>query len=243
MAKLFDTLIRNTFFSKKKNLLSLDEPFKVLENLLKKHKITGIIDAGASHGRISRRLLRSFPEASLYAFEPNPLYENTLNQLAKDDSRFFPNFIALSDHKGYSDLRITESPGITSLYKPGKFLKEFDSHGSALRCTKTIEVMPLDDWVKENGNHDIQIIKLDIQGAELLALRGAQNILENSVLAVYTEILFNPLYDGGALYSEIDLYLREQEFVLYDIFKPKYNSTGLLMWGNAIYIHGKKLYE
>jgi len=242
MAKLFDTLIRNTFFSKKKNLLSLDEPYKVLENLLKKHKITGIIDAGASHGRISRRLLKFFPEATIYAFEPNPLYENTLNQLAEDNSRFFPNFIALSDHKGYSDLRITESPGITSLYKPGKFLKELDSHGSALRSTKKVEVVTLDEWLREKGEPAIQLIKLDIQGSELKALQGSEGELRSSVLAIYTEILFNPLYDGGALYSEIDLYLRELEFVLYDIFKPKYNSNGLLMWGNAIYIHSKRLH-
>lgn len=242
MAKLFDNLVRNTIFAKKNNLLSLDEPYKVLENLLKKHKITGIIDAGASHGRISRRLLKIFPEASVYAFEPNPLYEKTLNQFAREDKRFFPHYCALSDHKGYADLRITESPGITSLYKPGKFLKEFDSHGSSLRSTKTVEVVTLDEWLREKGKPAIQLIKLDIQGSELLALRGSKCELKSSVLAIYTEVLFNPLYDGGALYSEIDLYLREQEFVLYDIFKPKYNSSGLLMWGNAIYIHRKRLY-
>ncbi len=241
MAKLFDALVRNMFFSNKNNLISLDEPYKVLGNLLKGHKVTGIIDAGASNGRISRRVLKIFPEASVYAFEPNPLYENTLNQFAKEDSRFFPNFIALSDSRGDADLCITESPGIASLYKPGKLLKEMDSHGSSLKSTLKINVIPLDEWLNQNGNPSIQFMKLDIQGSELRALRGAEKALKSSMLAVYTEILFNSLYDGGSLHSEIDLCLRECGFVLYDIFKPKYNPNGLLMWGNAIYLHSKRL--
>ncbi|MBU0545040.1 MAG: FkbM family methyltransferase [Proteobacteria bacterium] len=240
MVKLFDTLLRNTIFAKKNNLLSIDDPYSILERLLKSHKITGIIDAGASNGRISKKLLKIFPEASVYAFEPNPLYEKTLNQFAWEDKRFFPYYFALSDHKGFEDFCITVSPGNTSLFKPGKRLKEIDPDGASLKSTKKVEVMPVDEWLKENGNHSIQLIKLDIQGAELLALRGAENVLKNSVLAVYTEILFNPLYEGGALYSDIDLCLRNYGFVLYDIFKPKYNSNGLLMWGNAIFLNSNK---
>lgn len=240
MAKFFDTLLRNTILAKKNNLLSIDDPYRTLERLLKNHKITGIIDAGASNGRISKKLLKIFHEANAYAFEPNPLYEKTLTQFALKNKRFFPYYCALSDHKGVEDFCITASPGNTSFFKPGKRLKEIDPEGASLKSTKKVEVIPLDVWLKENGNLSIQLVKLDIQGAELLALRGAQNALNNSVLAIYTEILFNPLYDGGALYSEIDLYLRNQGFVLYDIFKPKYNSSGLLMWGNAIFLNGKK---
>lgn len=240
MAKVFDTLIRKTLFSKKKNLLSLDEPYNVLENLLKNQKVTGIIDAGASHGRISRRLLRIFPEAQVYAFEPNPLYKEELDQLAHEDKRFFPQYCALSDHKGFEDFCITVSPGSTSFFKPGKRLKEIDPAGSLLQSTSKIEVTTIDDWLKENGNPPLHLMKFDIQGAELLALRGAENVLKNSVLAVYTEILFNPLYEEGALYTDIDLCLRDYGFFLYDIFKPKYSSGGLLLWGNAIFLNGRK---
>ncbi|MBU3947665.1 MAG: FkbM family methyltransferase [Proteobacteria bacterium] len=239
MANLLNIIFQKKS-SKKKNLTSFYKPYEVLEDLLKNHEVSNIIDAGASNGRISKRLLNMFPKAFLHAFEPNPLYEQTLNKFASEDSRFLPNYIALSDHKGYTDFCITESPGNASLFKPGTYLKEIDSQGSLLKNTKKVEIISLDEWLQQNGNPAVQLIKMDIQGAELLVLQGAENALKNSVIAVYTEILFNSLYDGGALFSEIDLCLRTFGFVLYDIYKPKYNSSGLLMYGNAIYLHNKR---
>jgi hypothetical protein len=58
---------------------------------------------------------------------------------------------------------------------------------------------------------------------------------------VYTEICFNAIYDDGGLYSEIDLFLREHGFGLYDIYKPRYGPNGLLLWANAIFVHAERL--
>jgi len=48
--------------------------------------------------------------------------------------------------------------------------------------------------------------------------------------------MFNSLYEGGAVFADLDVLLRERNFVLHDIYKPKYNDQGMLMWGNAIYL-------
>ncbi len=58
---------------------------------------------------------------------------------------------------------------------------------------------------------------------------------------VYAEIFFYPLYEGGALYSEIDLFLRGNGFGLYDMYKPKYGPNGLVMWANAIFVNLQRL--
>ena len=226
---------------KNKNLVSLEEPYHVIAHLLRDVQVTGIIDAGASDGRISRRLLRKFPETRVYGFEPNTLYAETLQRYAKEDSRFHPQFLALSDHEGTVDLHITESPGSTSLFDPEKRLKKIDPRGTSLKSTEKVEVITIDQWAKRNGNPTIQLMKFDIQGAEIRALRGAAQVLQDSTLLVYTEILFNPLYKNGAIFSEVDLLLRKYGFMLYDIFKPKYDPKGLLLWGNAIYAHAERL--
>ncbi len=53
----------------------------------------------------------------------------------------------------------------------------------------------------------------------------------------YMEIWFNSVYNGGAIYSEIDLFLWEQGFALYDMFKPKYSPNGLILWASTILVN------
>lgn len=237
MTNPFSSFMKKKLLGKNQNLVSLDEPYEVMAHILKDCEVTGIIDAGASDGRISKRLLRKFPAADVYAFEPNPLYTETLKQYAKDDSRFHPQFLALSDHEGTAELYVTESPGCTSLFAPAKRLKEISLQGASVKSLEKVELVTINKWAERNGGPAIQLMKFDIQAGELRALRGAVRVLQSSTLLVYTEIWFNPVYEDGAIYSEIDLFFREYGFVLYDMFKLKYNPKGLIMWGNAIFLN------
>lgn len=221
--------------------MSFDEPFEVMARLLKGHQVSVFIDAGASNGRISRRLLRNFPAAQAYAFEPNAFYAETLKQYAEEESRFHPQFVALSDCEGSATLHVTESPGNTSLLTPGQRLREIAPAGASVKSDDKVEMVTIDNWAQRNGDLSIELMKFDIQGGELKALRGAVRTLKNSTLLVYAEICFNPLYDNGAIYSEIDLFLRDYGFGLYDMYKPKYNQKGLIMWANAIFVNLERL--
>jgi FkbM family methyltransferase len=241
MANKLSSLIKKKLFGKNRNLVSFDEPFGVMARLLKHQRVTGIIDAGASNGRISGILLRKFPAAEVYAFEPNPLYSQTLEKYAKDDQRFHPQFLALSDHEGRATLHVTESPGSTSLFTPGKRLKQMQPEGASVKRREEVDLVTIDQWAQRNGDLAIQLMKFDIQAGELRALRGAKHTLSSSTLLVYTEICFNAIYDDGGLYSEIDLFLREHGFGLYDIYKPRYGPNGLLLWANAIFVHAERL--
>lgn len=241
MTNRFSSFAKKKLLGKNQNLVSVNEPYGVMAQLLKDCVVTGIIDAGASDGRISKRLLRKFPSANIYAFEPNPFYTETLQQYAKEERRFHPQFFALSDHEGDAELHVTESPGSTSLLMPGKRLKQIDPHGTSVKSLEKVKVVTIDEWAKRNDNPDIQLMKFDIQAAELKALRGAVHVLRGSTLLVYTEICFNPMYEEGTIFSEIDLFLRKYGFALYDIFTPKYGPSGLILWGNAIFLNTERL--
>ena len=241
MANRLSSFMKKKLLGKNQNLVSINEPYGVMAKLLKDHEVTGIIDAGASYGRISKRLLRKFPSAHIYAFEPNPFYTEKLQQYAKEEHRFHPQFLALSDYEGDADLHVTESSGSTSLFTPGKRLKQIDSHGASVKSMEKVKVVTIDGWAKRNDYPEIQLMKFDIQAAELKALRGAVHVLRSSTLLVYTEICFNPMYEEGAIFSEIDLFLRDYGFVLYDIFKPKYDPNGQILWGNAIFLNAELL--
>lgn len=241
MSNRLSSYIKKKMLGKDQNMISLDEPYEIMKRLLRGCEVTGIIDAGASNGRISKRLLRKFPAAQVYAFEPNPLYTETLKQYATGEPRFHPQFLALSDHEGSATLNVTKSPGVTSLFTAGERLREIEPDGAALERLETVELVTIDQWAKRHGDPAIQLMKFDIQAAELKALQGAARVLQSSTLLVYTEIWFNSVYDGGALYSEIDLFLRQYGFALYDIFKPKYGPKGLIMWANAIFLNVRRM--
>lgn len=242
MANGFSTYLKKKILKKNQNLISLDEPYDVIKELLKDHSVKGILDAGASNGHISERMLKKFPQSDVYAFEPNPMYKDGLVEYAKRDSRFHPQFLALSDHEGMAELNITESAGNTSLLNPSAKLKDIDPDGSKIKKVVTVPLVTIDGWAKQNGNVPIEFMKFDIQGYELNALRGAVETLKNSTLIVYSEIWFNCPYEKGTLFSELDLFLREQGFAVYDIYKPKYNKTGgQVMWANAIFINAEKI--
>lgn len=221
--------------------MGLDDPYAVMAWLLRARRVNGILDAGASNGRVARRLLRSFPQALAYAFEPNPAYRAILDRAAKSEPRLRPQFLALSDTEGKVELKITRSAGSSSVFAPTVRLRRFDPEGSQVANTKLVPAVTLDSWAERQGNPLIEVLKLDIQGAELRALRGGKQLLARSVLLVYTEVLFNPLYEGGALYSDLDLELRRSGFVIYDVYKPHYSENRLLLWANAIFVHAERL--
>ncbi len=146
MANPIGILLKKAILRKWNNLVSLDDPFERMPRLLRSRRVTGILDAGASHGRISRKLLRGFPEAHLFAFEPNALYAPTLQQYAGEEPRFHPYFVALSDEKGRACLNVTASPGSTSLLTPGEQMRESFSRDAAVESRREVEVATIDDW-------------------------------------------------------------------------------------------------
>ncbi len=241
MAKILKTLIRKTFLNTYDNLVALDDPYYVLDKLLRRQNVNGILDAGGSNGRVTKKLLRFFPDATAYLFEPNPDYKETLENLASENARIKPQFIALSDKSDTAELNITSNIGSTSLFQPNKQFSKSHPNETALEKTVSITTQKLDDWVEENGNPTIELMKFDIQSGELLALKGAKKTLLSSTLVIYTEIFFNPMYEHGAIFSEIDLFLREFGFVLYNIYKPMSDDNGLLNQANAVYIHAEKI--
>lgn len=241
MANKFSTFLKKKLLGKSQNLISLEEPYEVMRRLLRWHAVTGILDAGASRGHISERMLKKFPDAHVYAFEPQPMYRQILEAYAAAEPRFHPQFAALSDHSGTAQLHITESAGNTSLLNPTETLRQIDPAGSKIKETVAVPLVTIDQWAKDKGGLAIEVMKFDIQGYELSALKGAVHTLQTSTLLIYSEVWFNSVYEGGALLGDIDGFLRNYGFRLYDIYKPKYNPNGLLQWANAIFIHTARM--
>lgn len=92
-----------------------------------------------------------------------------------------------------------------------------------------IETSLLNDILsKYNTNYNF--INLDIQGAELKALKGMEEYL-NKVDYVYTEVNEDYVYKDCALITEIDDYLRK-----FSLYRTETIWYGNCKWGDAFYI-------
>lgn len=97
--------------------------------------------------------------------------------------------------------------------------------------TKKINTKRMDTLFNEEGidSSARNFINLDIQGAELLAIKGLGNIM-NNVKYIYTEINIEPLYSGCCLLGELDDYLKQFGFLRVD------TAITNEKWGDAYYI-------
>jgi FkbM family methyltransferase len=101
---------------------------------------------------------------------------------------------------------------------------------------KIMKTITLETFFKKNNINPTKynFWNLDIQGAELFALRGAGNILDN-VDVLYLEVNTEHIYKGCPLLHELEEFLVSKEF-----FRVAIKMT-FANWGDALYIKNKKL--
>ncbi|NER99123.1 MAG: FkbM family methyltransferase [Symploca sp. SIO1B1] len=158
--------------------------------------------------------------------------------------------VALGNYVGKAKLYVTEFPGCTSLYPPNEsYMARFAGYQEMIKLQSTLEIetTTLDEFCESENINEIDFLHLDVQGGELSVLQGAAQILKKSVLAIATEVEFTHIYIDQPLFSDLDVYLRNQDFTLLDLVistgrgrrtsSPIVSNihTGSLIWGDAYY--------
>ena len=194
-----------------------------------------IIDGGAHHGHIIQNFLSSYNNPVIYAFEPFPDSADLLKSRFLNDPhiRIFEKALGASDCRvAFNEIRNTVSSSILS---PDKLLYQY--HGSKMDVIKTIEVEQTRlDSVAELKDTEIDIVKLDLQGYELEALKGMQGLIKK-IKAITVEVEFIALYENQALFSDIDFFLRQNNFQLFNLYELWTQKDGQLTAGDALYLN------
>ena len=192
------------------------------------------------------------PNLTIYGFDADPeACEEANSALENQEINWIEIHIplALSNKIGTSTLYVTKNPMCSSLYEPNeKYLARFEGLEDHvfLDFTTEIETTTLDDFCNSEEIKEIDFLQVDVQGADLQVLQGASNLLKDSILGIQIEVEFSPLYLKQPLFSDIDSYLRNQNFTLFDIdtaYRYRSNSPitsstrfGQLLWGDAFYL-------
>jgi FkbM family methyltransferase len=181
-----------------------------------------VLDVGCRDGvRPEWRALG--PDASLIGFDADPVECARLNETVPDGARERYEPIALGATDGPATLHVTADPQCSSLYPPDEeYVRRYpELWRHAPRSTQTVVTSTLDTWAEHAGAGPVDALKIDVQGAELDVLRGAQRNLA-SVRLLELEVEFQPLYRGQPLFGDVDEYLRERGFTLWRLREIKH---------------------
>lgn len=189
-----------------------------------------ILDCGANVGQLAQGFRDAYPRSEIFSFEP---VGKVFDQLSKkcETIKVTPVRVAVGDYDGSATINLTASPEANSLLG-------FEAGNPCAQWTKEVgqeevSICTLDRWCEDNGidPQRVDIVKLDVQGAELKALHGAKKLLEKTK-AVYLEVSFVPLYQGAPLFDEIDKLLTATGYRRHAI----YPSDQPHHWGDALYV-------
>ena len=212
------------------------DAFQEQYSLLLNKNISTIFDVGGHYGETIGKYMHLFSEAMIYSFEPllPSFYEVTSKY--GNDAHVKPFQIAISNIKGKKDFFINHLDAASSLFDLSKIHKYYTKNVGVIDKIK-VDVTTIDIFVKENNINKIDILKMDIQGGELLALKGASEQLKKKAISIiYTESYFISMYKGGTLFHEIVDFLSKYNYTLFNIYDPMYSANGQLRFCNAIFI-------
>jgi len=181
----------------------------------------------------------------LFAFEPDQQACAGLNEEYGEPHRIFNCFAGDGTQATFHE---TNWGPTGSLYPPNsRLLEKFQNLAEVMTpiATHPVSTRRIDDIAEIT---DVDLIKIDVQGAELSILKNAMRVL-SSTSVVQTEVEFIELYQGQPLFADIDIFLRAQGFQFHTFtgfgsraFKPLAPQGNInagfrqYLWTDAIYV-------
>ena len=145
-------------------------------------RFESIIDVGAHFGYHTLCLQRKYPDAQIIAVEPNPFNLKRLRlHLEKNDlSHIIIESVAVSSEKG--ELEFSYSDNVESSQSTGSYLSQVTPPLSPDHYTTFKNIKVHSDTLDEichRNSFKPDLIKIDVEGAEILALRGGERVFND----------------------------------------------------------------
>jgi len=205
-----------------KAYLNLVCPLFELSSLLKfTNNVKTIIDIGSNKGQFSILARSFFPKAKIYSFEPQKKYLDIQKKiLSKNKINYFN--VGLGNKKSKKKFYITQREDSSSFLKPSNLdLNEYE-----IKNIRNVQLDRLDNIIKSHNIKKPALIKLDVQGFELEALKGAIKILKN-IDYIITEISYKKIYHNQVSKKKLIKFLKKNHFSMKKITNITKLDNGL----------------
>lgn len=194
-----------------------------------------VIDAGACVGSHTRMFRASWPSARILSIEPHPgVREELQGVCAEAGARLFPVALGASE--------LADAPLLPGLSHAmvSSFFPRSDGYDGIHKLGDPIPVQmrTLDGILEELGWPRVDFLKMDLQGYELEALKGAVRALSGGLVRVIlSEVWWSPSYKGAPHIVELDAFLAPYGIRRLDA-KVDTSEAAEGIWGDALYAVG-----
>lgn len=156
--------------------------------------------------------------------------DNLLKIISKHSGSKLAMFAA-TDTNGLITFRKTSNDGHSSSILK---LKNHLLHYPSIVETKSFQVKQqrLDNYLSKQEQQKYNVIVIDVQGAELIALKGTINMLDH-IDAIIAETNYDELYEGSVLIKDLDEFLSKHEFTRVESVSTAFYT------GDAMYVKNK----
>lgn len=178
------------------------------------NEVQCIIEAGANNGEHSLWLATQFPKATIHCFEPEPRAIERFRSNVGNHPRItlHPFALAATD----TTLQFYQSSGTHPSGEIPAMPQGWDLSGSLKKPKLHLDVHPwvafnsvievtarsLDSWCAEHRIPSVDLLWMDVQGAERDVIQGALKTI-NSTNLIYTEYSNRELYEGQPSFAEL----------------------------------------
>lgn len=232
---------------------SVQKISNLARSLLGEENVRTIVEIGAKDCVETMGFAEHFPEARIYSFECNPATLPLCRERIKNTKNITLIEKAVSDKDGEiaffpidQERTITPwadgNPGASSLLlASGKYKKE--KYVQKEICVPSVT---LASFFQEQKIDSVDLLWMDIQGAELMALKGARESL-SGIKIIFLEVEFMEIYKGQPLFTDIKYFLNEHGFSLYDFaYFGRYFADAIFvtnaLHGNTFYLRNNLMY-
>ena len=179
-----------------------------------------VFDVGANVGELTLLFSRFTAGGVVHAFEPSRAAFERLEIVCRAANRrtVVLNNLALAGKKGFIRLHVYEDDYLSFNSQAARPLKDYGLNLEPVGIEE-IRATTVDDYCDEKGIEEIDLLKIDTEGAELQVMKGARKMLKSGRIKCLTFEFGQTTFDMGNRPEEIEDYLQEMNYNVRNIVK------------------------
>lgn len=180
-----------------------------------------VFDVGANVGELTLLFSRfSGSGGRVHAFEASSAAFKRLETVCRAAGRrnVSLNHLALAEKKGAIKLHVYADEFLSFNSQAARPLKSYGLNLEPVAIEET-KATTVDDYCAENGIERIDLLKIDVEGAEFQVMRGARRMLASKLVDCLTFEFGQTTFDMGNRAEDIEIFLKEMNYKIENIVK------------------------